>query len=124
MCIREKKKAQISCAVNVQLISTFVFATQIVLSLTFLNPKSQASSLLLYITVCDGPGPNPKLLVFLSEGSLCFSTDSTSKSTNFQRNTNKYQEPVVQSIVSLMISLRHKFVKQISAEVTNTVIFC
>ena len=32
-------------------------------------------------------------------------------------------DPVVQSIVSLMISLRHKFVKQISAKVTNTVIF-
>ena len=30
------------------------------------------------------------------------------------------QDPVVQSIVSLTISLRHKFVKQISAKVTNT----
>ena len=29
-------------------------------------------------------------------------------------------DPVVQSIVSLTISLRHKFVKQISAKVTNT----
>ena len=28
-------------------------------------------------------------------------------------------DPVVQSIVSLMISLRHKFVKQISAKVTK-----
>ena len=34
-----------------------------------------------------------------------------------------YQDPVVQSIVSLTISLRHKFVKQISAKVTNTVLF-
>ena len=35
------------------------------------------------------------------------------------------QDPVVQSIVSLTISLRHKFVKQISAKVTKyTVIFC
>ena len=33
------------------------------------------------------------------------------------------QEPVVQSIVSLTISLRHKFVKQISAKVTNTLLF-
>ena len=32
----------------------------------------------------------------------------------------KNQDPVVQSIVSLTISLRHKFVKQISAKVTNT----
>ena len=31
--------------------------------------------------------------------------------------------PVVQSIVSLTISLRHKFVKQISAKVINTLLF-
>ena len=35
----------------------------------------------------------------------------------------KNQDPVVQSIVSLTISLRHKFVKQISAKVTNTLLF-
>ena len=35
----------------------------------------------------------------------------------------KEQDPVVQSIVSLTISLRHKFVKQISAKVTNTLLF-
>ena len=33
------------------------------------------------------------------------------------------QDPVVQSIISLTISLRHKFVKQISAKVTNTLLF-
>ena len=33
------------------------------------------------------------------------------------------QDPVVQSIVSLTISLRHKFLKQISAKVTNTLLF-
>ena len=33
------------------------------------------------------------------------------------------QDPVVQSIVSLTISLRHKFGKQISAKVTNTLLF-
>ena len=33
------------------------------------------------------------------------------------------QDPVVQSIVSLTISLRHKFVKQISTKVTNTLLF-
>ena len=32
-------------------------------------------------------------------------------------------DPVVQSIVSLTISLGHKFVKQISAKVTNTLLF-
>ena len=36
---------------------------------------------------------------------------------------NYNQDPVVQSIVSLTISLRHKFVKQISAKVTNTLLF-
>ena len=35
----------------------------------------------------------------------------------------KSQDPVVQSVVSLTISLRHKFVKQISAKVTNTLLF-
>ena len=34
-----KQKAQISCAVTAQLISTFVFATRIVRFLFFLNPK-------------------------------------------------------------------------------------
>ena len=32
-------------------------------------------------------------------------------------------DPVLQSIVSLTISLRHKFVKQISAKVTYTLLF-
>ena len=36
---------------------------------------------------------------------------------------SKNLDPVVQSIVSLTISLRHKFVKQISAKVTNTLLF-
>ena len=39
-----KTKAQISCAVTAQLISAFVFATQVVQSSFYLNPKSQASS--------------------------------------------------------------------------------
>ena len=33
------------------------------------------------------------------------------------------QDPVVQSIISLTISLRHKFVKQISAKIANTLLF-
>ena len=36
---------------------------------------------------------------------------------------NGYFQAVAQSIVSLTISLRHKFVKQISAKVTNTLLF-
>ena len=59
------------CAVIAQLISAFVFATQIVQCLFFLNLKFQASSLLLrlYSLVCVGPGLNPKLFVFPREGS-------------------------------------------------------
>ena len=56
-CICEKKKTQISFAVTAKLIRTFVFATWIVQSLFFLNPKFQASShlLWLYSPVCVGP---------------------------------------------------------------------
>ena len=42
-----KTKTPVSCAVTAQLISAFVFATRIVHSLYFLNPKFQASSHLL-----------------------------------------------------------------------------
>ena len=54
-----KTKMQISCAVTAQLIGAFVFATQTVQSIFNLNPKFQASSLLL-----------PKFLVFSCEGSI------------------------------------------------------
>ena len=52
---------QISCVLTPQLISAFVFATQIVQSLFFLNRKFQASSYLLWLhsPVCVGPGQNP-----------------------------------------------------------------
>ena len=59
-CICENKDAdQLRTA---KLISVFVFATQIVQSLYFLNPKFQASShlLLLYSLVCVGPGWKPE----------------------------------------------------------------
>ena len=54
-----------------KLISTFVFATQIIQSLFFLNPKFQASShlLWLYSPVCVRPGQNPRRLVFSQRGS-------------------------------------------------------
>ena len=42
-----KTKVQISCAVTAQLISTFVFATQIIQFFFYLNPKLQTSILLL-----------------------------------------------------------------------------
>ena len=60
-CICETK-TQISFAVTAKLISAFVFATWIVQSLCFLNPKFQVSShlLLLYSPVCVGPGRRPE----------------------------------------------------------------
>ena len=66
-----KTKLQISCAVAAQLIRAFVFATQIVLSLFFLNPKFQASSYLLWLhsPVCVGPGRKPRRPVFSQRGS-------------------------------------------------------
>ena len=50
-------------------------------------------------------------------------TDSEIYSFHKLGRTTTKQDPVVQSIVSLTISLRHKFVKQISAKVTNTLLF-
>ena len=69
-CIYVKTEAQISCAVIAQLISAFVFTTQIVQSL-FLNPEFQASSSLLwlYSPVCIGPGRKTQRKVFLHHGS-------------------------------------------------------
>ena len=66
-----KTKMQISFAVTVKLISAFVFATQIVQSLYYLNPKFQASSHLmwLYSVVCAGPGRKPPRPVFSERGS-------------------------------------------------------
>ena len=57
----EKTKVQISFAVTVKLISAFVFATQIVQSVYFLNTKFHASScyLLLCSPVCVRPVPKP-----------------------------------------------------------------
>ena len=53
-----KTKAQISFTVTAKLISAFVFATQIVQFLFFLNPKFHASSHLLCLnsSVCVRPG--------------------------------------------------------------------
>ena len=66
-----KTKTQISCAVTAQLISAFVFATRIVQSLYFLNPKFQVSShfLWLYSPVCVEPGRKPLRPVFSERGS-------------------------------------------------------
>ena len=72
-----KTKTQISFAVTAKLISAFVFATQIVQSLYFLNSKFQASSHLqwLYSPVYVGPGRKPRRPVFSQRGS-CNETPS------------------------------------------------
>ena len=64
-CICENKDAD-QLRGTAKLISAFVFATRIVESLYFLNPKFQASShlLWLYSLVCIGPGRKPRRPVF------------------------------------------------------------
>ena len=54
------------------LISTFVFTTQMIQSLCFLNPKFQASNhlLRLYSPICVGPGRKPRRQVFSWRGSF------------------------------------------------------
>ena len=66
-----KTKTQISFAVTAKLISAFVFASLIVESLFFLNPKFQASShlLWLYRPFCVRPGRKPQRPVFSQRGS-------------------------------------------------------
>ena len=65
---------QISFAVTAKLISAFLFATRIVQSIYFLNPKFQASCHLLWLCspVCVGPGGNPRRPVFSQRGSDYF----------------------------------------------------
>ena len=68
ICICENKDAdqlrglQISFAVTAKLISAFVFDTQMVQSLYFLNTKFHASNCLLLLCspVCVGPGRKPQ----------------------------------------------------------------
>ena len=69
-CICENKDAD-QLRGNAQLICVFVFATHIVQSLYFLNPKFQASShlLWLYSPVCVGAGRKPRRPVFSQRGS-------------------------------------------------------
>ena len=70
-CICENMRRSASCGTTAQLISAFVFATLIVHSLYFLNPKVQASShrLWLYSLVCVEPGRKPRRQVFSLRGS-------------------------------------------------------
>ena len=67
-----KTKTQISFAVTSKLISVFVFATWIVQSLCFLNPKFQVPSHLLRLRslIYVGPGRKPRRPVFWRRGSI------------------------------------------------------
>ena len=68
-----KTKTQISFAVTAQLISAFVFDTQIhvVHFLYYLHPKFQVYSHILWVyrPVCVGPGRKPRKPVFSQRGS-------------------------------------------------------
>ena len=67
-----KQRRRSAFAVTAKLISAFVFATRIVHFLFLLNPKFQASMLLLglYMSVCVRPGWKPRRPVFSRRGSL------------------------------------------------------
>ena len=71
-CIYARTKAQISWAVTAELISAFVFATQILQSLFFLNTKFQASGDLrmMYSPLCVEHGRKPRRHVFSRRGSV------------------------------------------------------
>ena len=71
-CICKNKDAdQLRGNREAKLIRAFVFATRIVQSLFYLNPKFQASSHLLWLhsLVCVGPGQKSGRLVFSQRGS-------------------------------------------------------
>ena len=60
--LHRQKQRRIAGRLPAHLISAFVFTTQIIQSLYFINPKFQVSShlLRLYSQVCDGLVGNPK----------------------------------------------------------------
>ena len=67
-----RKQTQISFAITREADQRLVFATRKVQSIYFLNPKFQASSLLLwqYSPLCVGPGQKPRRPVFSQQGSF------------------------------------------------------
>ena len=90
-----KTKAQITCAVTAQLISAFVFATQIICFLFSLNTKFQASSLFLWLyrPVCVGVGQKKNKDLF-SRVRAQFKSEKSSSSWLFT-STTLYEEPNV-----------------------------
>ena len=100
-CICENKDAK--------LISVFVFATRIVQSLFFLNPKFQASShlLWLYNLVCVGPGRKPRRPVFSERGSYSLHTmHLVTHSNNYVKN--KMSLVVRKPVFGFSDQVRHK----------------
>ena len=101
-CICEIKDAD-QLVVTAKLISAFVFATQIVQSLYFINPKFQASSHLLYLysPVCVGPGRKPRRPVFSQLG--------------FYRSTHEYKafalELQITDLTWCSLYFMHNYVK-------------
>ena len=83
-CICENKDAD-QLRGTAKLISDFVFATRIVQSLFFLNPKFQASYhlLWLYSLVCVGPGRKPRRPIFSERGSFESSLGAEPKIVDF-----------------------------------------
>ena len=99
--VRKQRRRSASTA---KLISAFVFATRIVQSLFFLNPKFQASSHLLWLhsPPCVRPGRKPRRPVFSQRGSIMSDTHAVSRislifqkkiSWRFQRQTYTMHSP-------------------------------
>ena len=99
-----KTKTQISFA-TAKLISAFVFATRIVQSLYFLNPKFQTSSnrLWLYRQVCVEPGQKPRKPVFSQRGSFSLTWVQNYNASFKLRSENSMHETCVQSITEIPI---------------------
>ena len=117
-CKLQKQKTQISSAVTAQLISAFVFATQVVKSLYFLNLKFQASShfLWLYSQVCVRPGRKPQRQIF----SRC-SSYKTLPHTCSVRNENGYG--ISHAFSKIFLVLDRKTVKFDFYHLLSTIIY-
>ena len=113
VCICENKDAD-QLHVTAKLISAFVFATQIVQSLFFLNMKSRASSYLLwlYSLVCIGPGRKPERwfshvvadLLFWSENLVLIMSD-TQKTANKIFSSESFEMRVVPRKLQIRFSV-------------------
>ena len=105
-----KTEAQTSYEVTAKLISAFVFATQTVQSLFLLNPKFQASSLLLllYRPVCVRPGLKTQIVGFLMQRLIYLYFSVKLFSLSFKTIINSYKI-IKASLVSLKMFTVFKF---------------